>query len=163
MVRPMPERPERGQGTKSITVGKKSSTPQARPVDKSTRNLSHQTNQDTGTSKPPAGLYIVSTPIGHADDITLRALDILSNVDLVACEDTRHTGKLFSRHAINTRRIAYHEHNADRVTPGIIKRLKSGETVALVSDAGTQGRGPGPQNDGFKKNMWRTLGTGLLH
>jgi len=106
----------------------------------------HQTNQHTGTSKPPAGLYIVSTPIGHADDITLRALDILSNVDLVACEDTRHSGKLFSRHGINTRRIAYHEHNGARVRPGILRKLKNGAAIALVSDAGT----PLVSDPGFK-------------
>ena len=146
MVRAMPERPARRHGTKSITAGKKSSTLQSRPVDKSTRNLLDQTNQDTLTSKPPAGLYIISTPIGHAGDITLRALDMLRNVDLVACEDTRHTGNLLSRYGINTRRIAYHEHNGERVRPGILRKLKNGAAIALVSDAGT----PLVSDPGFK-------------
>lgn len=84
-----------------------------------------------------SGLYIVATPIGNARDITLRALDVLTNADLVLCEDTRVTSKLFARHSISNTLMAYHEHNAKHVRPEIIKRLKNGGTVALVSDAGT--------------------------
>ena len=84
-----------------------------------------------------AGLYILATPIGNARDITLRALDVLHAADVIACEDTRVTAKLLAIHAIRRPLTAYHEHNADTAGPAIIKRLKKGETVALVSDAGT--------------------------
>jgi 16S rRNA (cytidine1402-2'-O)-methyltransferase len=84
-----------------------------------------------------AGLFIVATPIGNASDITLRALDILRGVDLIACEDTRVSAKLLTIHGIATRRLAYHDHNADRVRPLLLARLAAGERVALISDAGT--------------------------
>jgi len=87
------------------------------------------------SSKP--GLYLVATPIGNARDITLRALDTLAMADIIACEDTRTTAKLLTIHGLNRSMTPYHEHNADRVRPSLIKRLKNGETVALVSDAGT--------------------------
>lgn len=83
------------------------------------------------------GLYVVSTPIGHARDITLRALDVLAAADLVAAEDTRVTGRLLRRYGIQTPLAAYHDHNAARSGPKLIERLKRGEIVALVSDAGT--------------------------
>lgn len=83
------------------------------------------------------GLHIVATPIGNLRDITLRAIDILSQVDVIACEDTRVTARLLSAHNIRTPMIAYHEHNAARVLPNMIRRLENGETMALVSDAGT--------------------------
>ncbi len=86
---------------------------------------------------PPKGLSIVATPIGNAGDITLRALDTLRRVAAVACEDTRVTMKLFALHAIATKLIAYHDHNAERMRPQLIRRLKAGEALALVSDAGT--------------------------
>lgn len=85
----------------------------------------------------PGGLYIIATPIGNARDITLRALDVLHSADVIVCEDTRVTSKLLSIHAISRPLIAYHEHNAGTTGPAIIKRLKEGQTVALVSDAGT--------------------------
>lgn len=85
---------------------------------------------------PPPGLILVSTPIGNAADIGLRALDVLARADVVACEDTRVTGKLMAMHGIRAPLTPYHEHNAARVRPGLIRRMKSGETVALVSDAG---------------------------
>jgi len=84
-----------------------------------------------------SGLYIVATPIGNARDISLRALDVLTHADLVLCEDTRVTSKLFSRHNISNTLLSYHEHNAKHVRPEVIRRLKKGGTVALVSDAGT--------------------------
>lgn len=89
------------------------------------------------TSKPRPGLYIVATPIGNMDDISLRALDLLAAVDRIACEDTRHTRGLLERHGIETRLLPYHEHNAEHMRPAIMARLTHGETVALVSDAGT--------------------------
>ena len=86
---------------------------------------------------PPVGLVLVATPIGNAADITLRALDVLRSAHTVACEDTRVTAKLFALHGISAKLTPYHEHNADKVRPALIKRLKNGESVALVSDAGT--------------------------
>jgi 16S rRNA (cytidine1402-2'-O)-methyltransferase len=85
----------------------------------------------------PAGLHIVATPIGNIADITLRALDVLRTVDVIACEDTRVTSKLTARYGIATRRLAYNDHNAERVRPQLLARLRRGERVALVSDAGT--------------------------
>jgi len=88
-------------------------------------------------SKPSPGLYIVATPIGNLRDITLRALDVLRTADLIACEDTRVTARLLSAFGVRTPTIAYHDHNAARVRPGLLRRLAAGEVVALVSDAGT--------------------------
>ncbi|HZS83134.1 MAG TPA: 16S rRNA (cytidine(1402)-2'-O)-methyltransferase [Stellaceae bacterium] len=85
----------------------------------------------------PPGLHLVATPIGNLADITLRALEILRRADLLLCEDTRVTGKLAARYGIATRRIAYNDHNAERMRPRILERLRGGATVALVSDAGT--------------------------
>jgi len=85
----------------------------------------------------PPGLFIVATPIGNASDITLRALDILNQVDLIACEDTRVSAKLLAIHNIATKRLPYHDHNADRMRPQILARLAAGERIALISDAGT--------------------------
>jgi 16S rRNA (cytidine1402-2'-O)-methyltransferase len=85
----------------------------------------------------PAGLTIVATPIGNLRDITLRALEILASADLVACEDTRVTRKLFDHYGLSAPLIAYHDHNAEMVRPKILERLAAGEAVALVSDAGT--------------------------
>ncbi len=83
-----------------------------------------------------AGLYLVATPIGNAADITLRALDILGRADLVLCEDTRISGKLLHIHGVQASLQQYHEHNAERIRPMVMKRLKKGEIVALISDAG---------------------------
>ena len=83
------------------------------------------------------GLYLVATPIGNAGDISQRALDLLARADIVACEDTRVTAKLFAIHGIKAPLVAYHEHNAERMRPLLIERLERGQTVALVSDAGT--------------------------
>jgi 16S rRNA (cytidine1402-2'-O)-methyltransferase len=90
------------------------------------------------TSKPGI-LYIVATPIGNLEDITLRALRILRQADLIAAEDTRHTRKLLSAHDIHRPLISYHEHNARTRGPHLIRELMSGKSVALVTDAGTPG------------------------
>ncbi len=91
--------------------------------------------------KPPtAVLYIVGTPIGNLEDITLRALKTLAAVDWIAAEDTRHTRKLLSRCEIGGKRLeSYHDHNKEARTPGLLRRLEQGESVALVTDAGTPG------------------------
>jgi len=83
------------------------------------------------------GLYLVATPIGNLRDITLRALEILSAADLVCCEDTRVTRKLFDHYGLSTPLMPYHEHNAEGQRPKILQRLSDGAAVALVSDAGT--------------------------
>lgn len=88
-------------------------------------------------TKITGGLYLVATPIGNARDITLRALDLLAGAHVVACEDTRTTGKLLSIHGISAKLTAYHDHNAARVRPALLARLSRGEAVVLVSDAGT--------------------------
>jgi 16S rRNA (cytidine1402-2'-O)-methyltransferase len=84
-------------------------------------------------------LFIVATPIGNLEDITLRALRVLKEVDLIAAEDTRHTRKLLSHYGIKTPFISYHAHNQASRGPELICRLEAGENVALVSDAGTPG------------------------
>ncbi len=89
-------------------------------------------------------LYVVSTPIGNLEDITLRALRVLKSVELIAAEDTRHTGKLLRRYEIPTPTTSLHEHNEHEKVPSLLERLKRGESIAVVSDAGTPGiRDPG--------------------
>lgn len=84
-----------------------------------------------------AALYLVATPIGNLGDITLRALETLAGVDVLACEDTRVTRVLLDRFGISTRPFAYHEHNANEAGPKLLAALEAGKSVALVSDAGT--------------------------
>lgn len=84
-----------------------------------------------------AGLYLVATPIGNLRDITLRALEVLAAADIVACEDTRVTRKLFDHYGLATPLIAYHDHNAETARPKILEKLAAGGAIALVSDAGT--------------------------
>ena len=88
-------------------------------------------------SKPGPGLYVVATPIGNLSDISIRALEVLSNCDRIACEDTRVTAKLLQRYAIKTPMLAYHEHNEAAQASKILNMLDDGQIVALVSDAGT--------------------------
>ena len=82
------------------------------------------------------GLYLVATPIGNAEDITLRALNLLKRATLIACEDTRVTGPLRRRYGIPTPLVAYHDHNGAAMRPKLLARVRAGEVVALVSDAG---------------------------
>ena len=83
------------------------------------------------------GLYVVATPIGNLSDISVRALKTLAGADVIACEDSRKTGKLLKHFAITTPMMAYHEHNSGKAGPKLISILQEGKIVALVSDAGT--------------------------
>lgn len=82
-------------------------------------------------------LFVVATPIGNLEDITLRALRVLREVDLIACEDTRQTRKLLDRHGIAKPLVSYHEHNEQARSDELLKELQAGKSIALVSDAGT--------------------------
>ena len=82
-------------------------------------------------------LYVVATPIGNPGDITIRALEVLREVDLIACEDTRRTGAMLAAHQIKKALVSHFEHNEERRVPELIERLKNGAKVALVTDAGT--------------------------
>ena len=82
-------------------------------------------------------LQVVATPIGHVDDLSQRAREVLEGADRVACEDTRHTGRLLARLGIEQRLVSLHEHNERRRLPQLVEALDAGETIALVSDAGT--------------------------
>ena len=84
-------------------------------------------------------LYVIATPIGNLGDITLRALEILKDVDLVAAEDTRHSGILLKHYQIQKPLISYHEHNEAMRTAQLVERLAAGEKIALITDAGTPG------------------------
>lgn len=83
------------------------------------------------------GLYLVSTPIGNLDDVSLRALAILARASLIAAEDTRHSKKLLSHFGLRTELTPYHEHNAERERPKLLQHIRAGSAVALISDAGT--------------------------
>jgi 16S rRNA (cytidine1402-2'-O)-methyltransferase len=97
-------------------------------------------------SRAAAGLHLVATPIGNLGDITLRALETLAGVDLIACEDTRITRRLTERYGIAADLTPYHEHNAAAARPKLLRRLAQGASIALVSDAGT----PLISDPGFK-------------
>jgi 16S rRNA (cytidine1402-2'-O)-methyltransferase len=90
-------------------------------------------------------LVLVPTPIGNLDDITLRALRVLEEADLVACEDTRTSGVLLDHFGIETPRTSYHDHNEHRKAPQLVERMQAGATVALITDAGS----PGISDPGF--------------
>jgi 16S rRNA (cytidine1402-2'-O)-methyltransferase len=93
----------------------------------------------------PGKLYVISTPIGNLADITFRAIEVLKSVDLVAAEDTRRTSLLLKHYGISVKQVSYHDYNKKRVTPLILEKLKQGENVGVVSDAGT----PGISDPGF--------------
>jgi len=91
-------------------------------------------------------LYVVATPIGNPGDISARAIRTLEEVSLIACEDTRRTGRMLARHQIHTPTVSHFEHNEERRVPELIARLKAGEKIALVTDAGT----PAISDPGFR-------------
>jgi 16S rRNA (cytidine1402-2'-O)-methyltransferase len=95
---------------------------------------------------PRPALYLVATPIGNLEDITLRALRVLKEVDVIACEDTRQTQKLLNHYAITTRTTSYHEHNEMTRAAELVKELQEGASVALVTDAGM----PGISDPGYR-------------
>ena len=102
------------------------------------------TDASTNRHEPAAdalepGLYLVATPIGHLGDVSLRALEILRRADVVACEDTRVTRRLLTRHGIGARVVALHAHNEHRRAEALVERVGNGERVAVVTDAGTPG------------------------
>lgn len=99
---------------------------------------------DAQVSRP--ALYLVGTPIGNLEDITLRALRILKEVDVIACEDTRQTQKLLNHYAIQTRTTSYHEHNEMTRSAELVKQMQEGASVALVTDAGM----PGISDPGYR-------------
>jgi 16S rRNA (cytidine1402-2'-O)-methyltransferase len=106
-------------------------------------------------AKPLApGLYLVATPIGNLEDITLRALRVLKEADVIACEDTRQTQKLLNHYAIATRTTSYHEHNELTRAPELVLELEQGARIALVTDAGM----PGISDPGF-----RLIGLAIRH
>ena len=107
----------------------------AAPADRNRRDLD-----------PGAALYLVGTPIGNLEDITLRAVRVLKEVDVIACEDTRQTQKLLNHYGITTRTISYHQHNEMTRSAELVKEMQEGASLALVSDAGM----PGISDPGFR-------------
>ncbi len=102
--------------------------------------------EGTAFERLAPGLYLVATPIGNLEDITLRALRVLKQADLIACEDTRHTQKLLNHFGIATRTVSYHEHNETTRAAELVKELQGGASVALVTDAGM----PGISDPGYR-------------
>src|SRR6185312_7862759 len=100
----------------------------------------------SGESALEPGLYVVATPIGNLEDITLRALRVLKEVDLIACEDTRHTQKLLNHYGISTSTISYYEQNEASRAEELVKELNAAKRIALVTDAGM----PGISDPGFR-------------
>jgi 16S rRNA (cytidine1402-2'-O)-methyltransferase len=105
--------------------------------------MSSRTNRQT---EGGGILYVVATPIGNPDDLSPRAIRTLGEVSLIACEDTRRTGQMLARHQIGTPTISHFEHNEERRLPELVARLKAGEKIALVTDAGT----PAISDPGFR-------------
>jgi len=105
-----------------------------------------EANNDRGSLGPGSALYLVATPIGNLEDITLRALRVLKEVDVIACEDTRQTQKLLTHYGIHTRTVSYHEHNEMTKAAELVVDLEGGAKIALVTDAGM----PGISDPGFR-------------
>ncbi len=100
--------------------------------------LSLPTDRVTPTNPTaPGTLFVIATPIGHMEDITLRAIRTLKEVELIAAEDTRQTRKLLTRYEVSTPLLSYHDHNKEKRTPALLEKLKAGNSIALVTDAGT--------------------------
>src|ERR1700734_931433 len=100
-------------------------------------NSQNGDKSERGSSVGGPSPYIVATPIGNLEDITLRALRVLKEVDLIACEDTRQTHKLLSHFGISKPMVSYHDHNEAARTAELVEKLEAGANIALVSDAGT--------------------------
>jgi 16S rRNA (cytidine1402-2'-O)-methyltransferase len=107
-------------------------------------------------SSAPPGLYVIGTPIGNLEDITLRAVRVLKEVDVIACEDTRQTHKLLNHFAITTRTVSYHEHNEAERSAELVEQMQQGASVALVTDAGM----PGVSDPGYRL-IARAIESGL--
>src|ERR1700728_2364237 len=107
---------------------------------------SAKSERDVSALAPGPALYLVGTPIGNLEDITLRAVRVLKEVDVIACEDTRQTQKLLNHYGITTRTISYHEHNEMTRAAELVKEMQEGASVALVTDAGM----PGISDPGFR-------------
>ena len=107
---------------------------------------SAQSQASKSALAPGPALYLVATPIGNLEDITLRALHVLKEVDQIACEDTRQTQKLLNHYGITTRTISYHEHNEMTRAAELVKEMQEGASVALVTDAGM----PGISDPGYR-------------
>lgn len=110
-----------------------------------TMAAAEEKNRETASALSP-GLYLVATPIGNLEDITLRALRVLKEADLIACEDTRQTQKLLNHYSISTRTTSYHEHNEMTRAAELVVELEQGARIALVTDAGM----PGISDPGFR-------------
>ncbi len=123
-----------------------SSSRSAEPNQQARRSKPHEDGDSAAEAALPAGLYLVATPIGNLGDITLRAIDVLRRVDRIACEDTRTTRKLLNAHGIDTATSAYHDHSGERARAALLREIKAGAAIALVSDAGT----PLVSDPGFK-------------
>jgi 16S rRNA (cytidine1402-2'-O)-methyltransferase len=117
----------------------------SREIEETKSRESTPASERAGVSPGPA-LYLVATPIGNLEDITLRAVRILKEVDVIACEDTRQTQKLLNHYGITTRTTSYHEHNELTRAAELVKELQEGASVALVTDAGM----PGISDPGFR-------------
>jgi 16S rRNA (cytidine1402-2'-O)-methyltransferase len=117
-----------------------------RKLNESERSGTIQPENELAAIAPRPALYLVATPIGNLQDITLRALRVLKEVDVIACEDTRQTQKLLNHYGIATRTVSYHEHNEITRAAELVKDLQEGTSVALVTDAGM----PGISDPGFR-------------
>src|SRR6267154_2650762 len=102
--------------------------------------------RERAVSAAGPALYLVGTPIGNLEDLTLRAIRVLKEVDVIACEDTRQTQKLLNHYGITTRTISYHEHNEMTRAAELVKEMQEGASIALVTDAGM----PGISDPGFR-------------
>src|SRR5438270_4641174 len=112
---------------------------------KSAKNASSQPSNGN-VNAPGPKLFVVATPIGNLEDITLRAIRVLKEADLIACEDTRQTQKLLSHYGIDRPTVSYHEHNESERAAELVQRLEQGASIALVSDAGM----PGISDPGYR-------------
>jgi 16S rRNA (cytidine1402-2'-O)-methyltransferase len=116
------------------------------PILKKSKMPSNPPVHKSDDSSVKGCLYVVATPLGNLADITLRALEVLKSVDIVAAEDTRKTRRLLNHHNIKQKLISYHEHNEQRRASDLLSRLEHGKDIALVSDAGT----PGISDPGYR-------------